>query len=173
MADPQNIKVGWNAPLEVDWDFALHLLRREISSAAPGKSGTLKADLLRESSVTINDEKTVITIQNPPPNRSWKYALIQDQGGPARDVIIRPKRAQALSFMWNGTRRFFKQVTMHAGQIKGLNYVYRGVMAWFEKVREHEWVKWKDAGAPSGGTRVSWGSHHYSAGIQRNRGIFG
>lgn len=159
MTKGQTIRLGWDAPLEVDWDFQLEELRREIEEVAPLRSGALRDAFRNADTAVINKEKNLITIEVGQQHRAWPYAAIQNFGGPARDIIIRPRFAKALKFFWKGRLRFFAKVTMHAGQIVGSYFVEEGVFNWYEKL--------------TGGTYtvVHWRSKHYAKPMEYGRGI--
>jgi hypothetical protein len=155
----ETINLGWDKPLDVEWNFQLKELRREIQLLAPGgKSGALK-QAFGSADTVILVAPNVIDITVGSQHRAWPYAAIQEYGGPAFDRIIRPKRAGGvLAFYWMGKLRFFKKVTMHAGQILGSHYVQRGVYNWWAKLTR-------------GMTRkepvISWASGHYAEGGSR------
>ena len=151
--DNRNINLGWDRPLEVDWDFQLTELRREIRHKAPYKFGHLADAFNSEDTVVINDDHDVIDITVGKQHKAWPYAAIQEWGGPRHDVVIRPKRAKALRFWWNGKLTFAKKVIMKAGQILGSHYVERGVKSWWRKLTSGRL------------TVVKWRSKHYSRGL--------
>lgn len=171
MSKDQTIRLGWDAPLEVDWDFQLEMLRDEIGEAAPSRSGALREAFRSADTAVINEAQDLITIEVGRQHRAWPYAAIQNFGGPEKDIVIWPKaaglsskgrfwgggkargRPPVLRFWWGGRLRFFTHVHMRAGQIHGSNYVEEGVFNWWEKLRRGfrkpvaEWAK-KHYGAP-------------------------
>ena len=159
MTVTQKINLGWDKPLDVDWNFQLGILRKEIAAAAPGKSGALKHAFDSEDTAVMSSPTTIeITVGKQ--HKAWPYASIQNLGGPSHDIKIFPKKpGGVLRFMWNGQLRFFKYVTMHAGQIHPTNFVQNGVYNWWRKLMR---------GITDGGAPVyQWASGHHSQGAER------
>jgi len=146
------VTVVWDQPLAVDFDFHLDELRRSIRDVAPYASGALRRAFDDPESAELNTGRDMITISVRPPSAAWPYAAIQNFGGPERDVIIRPVRKKALSFIWHGSRVFFKKVTMRAYSIRGSHYVERGVEQWLKNKLgfKETWIRWKQRGERPG-----------------------
>jgi len=153
MTNGETIKLGWDRPLVVDWDFQLAHLRRCIQNHTPYASGALRHAFDNPTSAVINKEETVITVAVEPPATAARYAAIQNFGGPSRDIRIYPRFKKALSFMWHGRRVFFKSVLMRANRIRGKHFVENGVKSWLEdlmKGRRFTWVRWARKGETGG-----------------------
>lgn len=160
MADGSRTISGWDAPLDVDWDFQLAILRREIKLAAPSKGGALAHAFDSPDTAVMNESNDTITVSVGRQHKAWPYAAIQNFGGPRTNVRI-PKRkgGKVLRFFWMGKWRFFSHVTMHAGQILGSDYVYHGVFNWWARLC-------RGAMQPGSKGVVQWRNKHYSEGLR-------
>lgn len=133
-APGQIIKLGWDMPLDIDWDWQLPVLRQEIKRCAPGKSGALAQAFDNPDTAVVDKTGTVIDIEVGRHHRAWRYAAIQEHGGPAVSRTIYPVHAKALRFYYMGKLLFLKHVHMRAGQIKGIHYVQQGVYNWWNRL---------------------------------------
>ncbi len=119
---------GWDGPLQMDWDFQLSPLRDLLATFAPIATGALRGDLRRPSTTTTNQDKTEITIEIKPPNLSWQYARIQDEGGTTPAHEIKPRFKKAL--FWKGASHPVAKVNHPGSVIPATNYVDKAVVAW-------------------------------------------
>ena len=137
-------KSGWDAPLDVDWNFQVEELRKYLADYAPGRSGQLRTDLRSPGTVTINKEQTEIYIKIGPNAPSGAYARIQDEGGyvPPFDIreaektrnsmlMTRPY-SKVMRAVIGGVARFFtKRKGFH---LRGWHYVDRAVSRWWDEL---------------------------------------
>ena len=151
---------GWDAPLDVDWDFQLQVLRREIQMCAPSKGGALAQAFDSPDTAVLSEDRGVITISVGTQHKAWRYAKIQNFGGYVPPFNIRtqgrPGHKPVMRAMIGGAYRFFtKRRGFH---IQGADYVKRGVFNWWSKLCR---------GATMGGKQVvQWRSKHYAQGLR-------
>ena len=137
-------KSGWDAPLDVDWNFQVDSLREHLANSAPASSGTLRSDLRQPEAVTINKKQTEIRITVQPPAASYPYARIQDEGGyiPPFDIrkaeltrnpmLMNRPYSKVMRAVIGGVARFFtKRRGFH---LRGWHYVDRAVSRWWDEL---------------------------------------
>ncbi len=186
--DPRTIKLGWDQPLDIVWDFQLPLLRAEIKSFAPGKGGALASAFDSPDTAVVNEAGNVIDITVGKQHRAWPYAAIQEYGGiiPPFDIRaaqrsfrrtqtdIRAGRTINEKRMGMFERRWYRgykpvMVAWIGGALRfftkrgpiviiGREYVRQGVFSWWAKLTR---------GLTRQGKVVDWATGHYGAGAQR------
>jgi hypothetical protein len=130
-------KSGWDGPLDIDWEWALTDLRRELKNAAPADSGTLRNSFNDPRTVTQSRDKRKIFIKIEPPALAWKYARIQDKGGfvPPYDIIAAKGPGSVMRAEIPRDSGTFKFFTSRRGfRLSGSNYVDRAIIAWARRL---------------------------------------
>jgi hypothetical protein len=165
----QTIKLGWDKPLDVDWDFHIPALRREIKLTAPGRSGALAQAFDAPGAVVFDEAAMLIDITVGPEQKAARYANIQEHGGiiPPFNLLTqgKPGHKRAMVAWIGGARRFFTR--RGPILILGSHYVENAVHSWWRNLMRSVTpvVAWAGAGPGGGGAR--WASGHYSAGAER------
>lgn len=163
------IKLGWDRPLDVDWNFQIPALRREIKLTAPGRGGALKQAFDDPGSVVFDAQSMMIDITVGPDKKAAPYANIQEHGGviPPFNLLTqgKPGHKRAMVAWIGGAKRFFTK--RGPILILGSHYVERAVYSWWRALMRSVTpvVAWSDVG--KGGGEARWASGHYSAGAER------
>ena len=136
---------GWDGPMELDWGYELDTLRDLLARFAPADSMALRNDLRKPSTTTLNHDRTVIAIEIKPPNLSWQYAKIQDQGGKPYDIIKAKGPGHVMRAFIDGKIRYFTK----RAAIPATNYVDKAVAAW-SATKSFVTIKWRTGRAGQG-----------------------